>query len=130
MNKVRGKDAVQITDDDLLYRRFYYKSIRRDGRITAAAYIQSRTNTPDPEISVDLARLTTPEKTLAAAPPGGIFGLGVLKVGDVRRLGFTVHYNPSRENTAHCIIVGAKTEADCDRLAEITRVHTLPPRLQ
>jgi hypothetical protein len=129
MNKARGNGTVQISDDDLLYRRFYYKSVRRDGSITPAAYTRPKTTIPDPEISVDLARLTTPARTLAAADEQ-LFGLGVLKAGDVRELGFTVRYQPSRKNRAHCIIEGAKTEADCDHLAKITRVHTLPQVIQ
>lgn len=118
-------NAQEISDDDLLYRRFHRKSLRRDGRLTLATYTLPKTSIPDPEISVDLERLTTPEKTLAAALPG-LFGLGVLSAGDVRRLGFTVRYQPIPGNDAHCIIEGVKTEEDCDRLAEVTRVHTLP----
>lgn len=127
MNESRENDADQVDDDDLLYRRFHYTALRRDGRISFDAYLRRKPTTmPDPEISVDLARLTTPEKTLAAAPPG--FGLGELRAGDARRLGFKVSYKPTQKNKAHCIIEGAETEADCDRLAEITRVHTPPPR--
>jgi hypothetical protein len=87
--------------------------------------MRPKTTIPDPEISVNLAIKTTPEETLAAASP--IFGLGMLKVGDIRRMGFTVRYSPSRGNKAHCIIEGAKTEKDCHLLAEITQVHTFPP---
>jgi DNA-directed RNA polymerase subunit L len=127
MNKERENDTEQISDDDLLYRRFHRTNLRRDGGITYAAYMQRNPTMPDPEISVNLASRTTPEETLAAAALP-IFGLGMLRVGDVRRLGFTVRYKPTRNNIAHCIIEGAKTETDCARLAEITRVHTPPPR--
>ncbi|SRR5260370_15059587 len=126
MNKEEN-DVVQISDDDLLYRRFHYTSLLRDGGIASIAYMRPRTVIPDPEISVNLARKTTPEETLAAADPP-IFGLSELRVGDVRNLGFTVRYAPSRGNKAHCIIEGAKTETDCERLAEITKVRILPPR--
>ncbi len=117
-------NAQEISDDDLLYRRFHRKSLRRDRSITDGAYTRPKSRIPDPEISVDLERLTTAEETLAAAPPG--FGLGVLSAGDVRKLGFTVRYQPLPGNNAHCIIEGVKTEEDCDRLAKVTRVHTLP----
>lgn len=135
MSKAQGDGTVQISDDDLLYRRFYYKSVRRDGSITPAAYTLPRTTIPDPEISVDLARLTTPARTLGAVDKS-VFGLGELKAGDVRKLGFTIRYQPIEENRAqgieenpaHCIIEGVKTEEDCDHLAEITHVHTLPSR--
>jgi hypothetical protein len=125
MNQEQENDVGQIRDDDLLYRRFHYTSLRRDGSISYAAYMRPKTTTPDPEISVNLARETTPEDTLAAAPP--VFGLGVLRAGDVRKLGLTVRYNPSRKNRAYCLIEGAKTEVDCDLLAGITHVHTFPP---
>ena len=125
MNKEQENDTDQISDDDLLYRRFHYTSLRRDGSIAPAVYTRPKTSIPDPEISVNLARKTTPEKTLAAAPP--VFGLGVLKAGDVRRLGFTIRYDPNPKNRAHCIIEGVKTEVDCYLLAGITQVHTLPP---
>lgn len=117
-------NAQEISDDDLLYRRFHRSSLRRDRSITDGAYTRPKTKIPDPEISVDLERLTTPEKTLAAAPPG--FGLGVLSVRDVRRLGFTARYQPIPGNNAHCIIEGVKTEKDCDDLAKVTQVHTQP----
>ena len=128
MNEARRSGTVQIIDDDLLYRRLYYRSIRDDGSISPAAYTLPRTTKPDPEISVDLARLTTPARTLAAAEKPQLFGLGVLKASDVRNLGFIVRHQPTQKNYAHCIIEGAKTETDCDRLAEITQVHTPPPR--
>ena len=128
MNKKREYDEEQIHDDDLLYRRFHSISLGPDGQVDYSTYMQFDTGAPDPEISVDLARRTTPEKTLAAAPRAlaPVLGLSVLIAGDVRRLGFTVRHNPNRKNRAHCIIEGAKTEADCWSLAEITRVHTLP----
>ncbi len=55
MNKERENDAGQIRDDDLLYRRFHYTSLRLDGSITYAAYTRPKTTIPDPEISVNLA---------------------------------------------------------------------------
>lgn len=61
----------------------------------------------------------------AAGPPG--FGLGVLKAGDVRELGFTIRRDKTPGNDAHCIIEGVKTKEDCDRLARITKIH-LPPQ--
>jgi hypothetical protein len=116
MSKAQGDGTVQISDDDLLYRRFYYKSVRRDGSITPAAYTLPRTTIPDPEISVDLARLTTPARTLGAVDKS-VFGLGELKAGDVRKLGFTIRYQPIEENRAqgieenpaHCIANETRT---------------------
>lgn len=127
MSQLQENKMLQINDDDLLYRRFHYKSLWSDGSITNVAYMRPKSTTPDPEISVNLARLTTPTQTLEAVSKS-LFGLGELKVGDVRKLGFRVRYDPMPDNDAHCIIEGAKTEEDCDRLAEITRVHTPPQR--
>lgn len=129
MSKKREYDIEPIRDDDLLYRRFHPTSLRLDGAVDFSAFTKHNSGEPDPEISVDLARKTTPEETLAAVPPRlvNILGLGVLKAGDVRRLGFTVRHNPTGKNSAHCLIEGAKTEMDCYLLAEITQVHTLPP---
>jgi hypothetical protein len=135
MSKTQGEGTVQISDDDLLYRRFYYKSIRRDGSFTSAMYTLPRTTIPDVEISVELARLTTPERTLGTVDKS-VFGLGQLIAGDIRKLGFTVRYQPIEENRAlgieenpaHGVIEGVKTEEDCDQLAGITRAHTLPSR--
>jgi hypothetical protein len=125
MNKEQENDADQISDDDLLYRRFHPASLRHDGRIAGIAYMLPKKTIPDPEISVDLASKTTPERTLQAAPP--IFGLAVLKVEAVRELGFTVRRASSKGNPAHCIIEGAKSKIDCSRLAEITQVYIYPP---
>ena len=55
MNMQRENDTDQIGDDDLLYRRFHRSNLRRDGRITYAAYMQRRPPMADPEISVNLA---------------------------------------------------------------------------
>lgn len=114
----------EIGDDDLLYRRLIPWGVTPDGTLSSAIYMRSKPRRPDPEISVDLATLTTPEQTLDAGPPG--FGLGVLKVSEVRKLGFTVRRAPSRDNPAHCIIEGVETKGDCDRLARITQIQTPP----
>lgn len=131
MSKKREYDVESIHDDDLLYRRFHPISLRLDGTVDSSAFTQHNSGEPDPEISVDLARKTTPEKTLADVPRAlvNVLGLGVLKAGDVRRLGFTVRHDPKQRNRAHTLIEGAKTEADCYLLAEITQVHTLPPSI-
>jgi hypothetical protein len=121
----------EISDDDLLYRRLAPQGVEPDGTLNNAIFMKSKPpNEPDPEISVDLARLTTPEKTLAAAPPALGLGLGQLKVGDVRKLGFTVSRAPSKKNPAHCVIIGLKTSDDYDRLTEITTPVIYPKQRQ
>ncbi len=128
MNKKREYDEEQIHDDDLLYRRFHSISLGSDGRVDYSNIYAIRYRRTRPRNLCRSGRENDPEKTLAAVPRAlaPVLGLSVLKAGDVRRLGFTVRHNPNRKNRAHCIIEGAKTEADCWSLAEITRVHTLP----
>ncbi len=128
-------DIVQIDDDDLLYRRVPPHHFRRDGRISPGTYArtesqgpgQPRIVKPDTEISVDLARFITPEETVAAGhSPEAKYGLGVLKVGDVRKLGFTVRHQPTKNNYAHCVIEGVESEIDRTKLRDITRIIIRP----
>lgn len=112
---------IQIADDDLLYRRLAPPPghIKSDGTVASNAFKLHAQ--PDPELSVDLARLTTESESLArAARPG--FRLGVLKAGDVRALGLTVTHEPTDDNPAHCLICGNNSKATCAQLAELTGV--------
>ena len=115
-----------LRDDDELYRRFL--PVKKKNVVPLTAFTKPRTSDPDPEISVDLARETTPDKVLAAGAPTH-FKLGVLRVGAIRELGFTVRRDPTPDNPAHCIIEGLRTESDCDRLAEQTTIY-MPPAQQ
>lgn len=87
-----------------------------------------RNSRPDPEVSVDLARLTTPEQSLSRAPRAG-FGLGSLTVGVPRSLGLRVRRDPLPGNPAHALIVGNDSIETCRRLARATDVlvHPNPP---
>ncbi len=123
--KRREIEIIDIRDDDLLYRRIPGRHFQLDRRIDFATYFRSKSATPDPEISVNLAHLTTPEETLAAAPSPD-FGLGELTAGEVRALGFTVRHQPTKKNRAHCLIEGVKTETDCAELRDITRIKIRP----
>ena len=61
----------EILDTDDLYRRFAANHIRRDGSLSPTAFMKRSASKglsiPDPEISVDLADLTTPELSLQRA---------------------------------------------------------------
>jgi hypothetical protein len=116
---------------DLLYRRLvesYFR--RRDRTLTSGAfYLRGK---PDPEVSVDLARLTTPEITASKKPGSGV---GQLRAEVPRHLGLDVRHDPhpetDPENAAHSVIVGmARTSiADkerCRRLAHATEILLYP----
>ena len=113
----------KIGDDDELYRRVAPEWVT-DGAINSAAY---STNDPD-GISVDLARLTTPEETRARAL-GAANGVGVVAVRIPRGQGLEVRPDPQPDNPAHCLIMsqtGILTRAQRRALAEHTRLLISP----
>ena len=116
-------DQVDVSDDDDLYGRIAPDHVNSDGTVNSAAF--KRAGKPDPSISVNLARLTTPCLTLAPRPE---FGLGVLKAKSPRSEGLTVSHSPELEppNPAHCLIEGATTRRICQSLARAT-VLAIPP---
>lgn len=131
----RTFEIIEISDDDLLYRRIPPTDFRLDGSILASTYTTSGSSAPgqpkravpDPHISVDLSRRTTKERTVATGHSRKVaFGLGELTAGEVRALGFTIRHNPSKENRAHCLIEGVKTETHCAQLRDITRIIIRP----
>lgn len=130
--------VTAIDDSDDLYRRFAAGHIRRDGTLASTAFMLSSrskgTKIPDPEVSVDLAKLTpTPDVTLQrAGRPDQLEGRpdqGVVAVTAEfpRSLGLEVRHDPregtpdEKENPAHSLILGNTGELAlerCDRLAE------------
>lgn len=80
------------------------------------------TGAPDPEPSVDLARLTTPERMQARAAPGTRIGMFVAR--EVRAAGLDVVHRPDYEhhNPAHCVITRVRTADHCRLLADATRI--------
>ena len=115
---------VPIADNDLLYRRLAPSGhLNSDGTVASNAFkLHSR---PDPEPSVDLARLTTASESRARAGRPG-FRVGVLRAGDVRALGLTVTHEPTEDNPSHCLIRGNTTRETCKKLAEKTRMLLTP----
>ena len=81
----------EIADDDWLYRRLAVHNIRQsDGSVHDNAFMRNadprgRKKEPDPDVSVDFARLTTLEQSLAVAgrPDQGI---GAIQAGFPRSL--------------------------------------------
>ncbi len=112
-----------IDDDDDLYRRLIPTSVNRHGAVSRGAFYRAGME-PDPEISVNIARLSSPEATLTGGPPGS--GIGVIRAGLARTTGLQVRHAPVEGNDAHALIVGASTRDHCSLLAEGTRV-VIPP---
>jgi hypothetical protein len=113
----------EIADDDELYRRLAPGHVDPDGSVNSAAFkVKGR---PDLHISVDLARLATPEAALAQAPRLG-FALGVLVTRVPRSLGFSGRRDPLPDNAAHALIEGDDDKAKCRLLAKATCVLVRP----
>lgn len=123
----RSAPLEQIGPSDLLYRRLvesYFR--RRDRTLTSGAfYLRGK---PDPEVSVDLARLTTPEATASKKPGSGV---GQLRTEVPRNLDLDVRHDPhpetDPENAAHSVIVGMVPTSTgdkerCRRLANATQI--------
>lgn len=115
----------EIADGDELYRRIAPGAVRPDGTVSRVAYM--RNSQPDDEISVDLARLTTPERSIEPIKGRG-FGLGALVAGYPRSLGFAVRHDPLPTNHAHSLIAGPSTRQTCRHLADNTRHLAEPTR--
>lgn len=116
--------AVEIVnDDDELYRRLAILHVNDDESINSAAYkVRGK---PDNDISVDLARLTTPEDSANRAQKPG-FGIGVLTADIPRALELKVTHTPVEDNPAHSSIKGKNNRAISRKLAEQTKLLKKP----
>ena len=108
-----------VADDDLVYRRLAREWINADGSVNSAAY--KLHGKPTNRFSVDLARLTTPEETAARAERPG-FGVGRLRVADLRAQEFEVRHAPEQGNYAHCQVEGSNDRRKCRTLAALTEL--------
>jgi hypothetical protein len=115
-------EVRQIEDNDELYRRIAPNYFKEDGSISSSAYkVNGR---PDREISVNLAYLTTIDKTLQDRP---LFGVGSLIARYPREIELEVVHDPVYpDNEAHSLIKGACTKEHCSRLAKATSVLKNP----
>jgi hypothetical protein len=117
--------SVELADGDELYRRLAPHHVRDDGTVNSSAF--KRGKGFDPSISVDLARLTaTPQDAIRTRPH---FGLGMLRVADVRAIGLTVRHDPVPDNPAHCLIEGLTSKVVARHLASLVRVLLFPSAL-
>lgn len=88
----------RIYDEDALYRRLPPSTVT-DGRVGSNAFKDKR-GKPDGAISVEIARLTTPERVLGEYRERG-WGLGVFPASVPRGIGLTVEHRPSKRSKAH-----------------------------
>jgi hypothetical protein len=105
---------VEISDDDFLFRRLASGHLNPDGTVNSNAY--KRDGKPDPEVSVDLSKLTSVREALTRAP-NLTFKIGILQARDARSLGLEVRHSPTDEDPAHSVIEGNQTKANCRLLA-------------
>ena len=123
-----------IEDQDWLYRRLPSVFVKPDGTLSDKLFMRNseanrNKREPDPDISVDWDRYTTPEQSLAQSgrPTHGICGL---QAQFPRSLDLTVTHmpDPVRGNRAHASIIGnegPRAKQRCFLLAEEARRHIL-----
>ena len=90
---------------DALYRRVAEYWIKESGEISSAAF-QNAVGTD--EMSVDLARLTTPQTT---ALNESNYGVASFLAGVARELDQEVFHSPTQDNVAHSTVKGEKTRS-------------------
>jgi hypothetical protein len=111
--------VIEISDGDLLYRRLAPSHLNSDGSVNSNAF--KLNGKPDPQISVDLAKLATIQEALSRAQ-GSQFRIGIIQAAHARQLGLTVRHDPLDDNPAHSVIEGNTTKANCRDLASKTRL--------
>ena len=114
-------DLEVIEDADDLYRRIVPYYIKKDGSISSAAFMKDRGKTPDNEISVEIARLTTPVECATRYGDRG-FRVIALTARSARSLDFEVRHDPLPDCYPHALIVGENTRERCLALATASRV--------
>jgi len=116
--------SVEIIEEaDELHRRLFPDYVKPDGTVSAAVYMVS--GQPDNEISVHLARLTTPVAALRTSGRMS-FGVGAIVAAVPRSLAFDVFHAPNPDDESHSIIRGENTKLKCRQLAAATTVVLQP----
>jgi hypothetical protein len=119
-------EKVVVDERDSLFRRLVSFWVNEDGTVNSSAF-KNKKKKPDPEPSVDLARLTSPERCREVGGNPAL-GVGELRAAVPLDLGFNVEHRPVPEDDAHCVILGNHTKETCRRLAEATVVIIPPAR--
>jgi hypothetical protein len=104
----------KVEDEHELYRRVHPDWIKSSGKISSAAFKQKT-----PDLSVNIARLTTPEKTLYGYPR---HGLGSLLATTFRIENLEIYHVPVSCNHAHAIVYGKITGPMAKRISDSTKL--------
>ncbi|MFN8632479.1 MAG: hypothetical protein U0893_01405 [Chloroflexota bacterium] len=95
--------------------------------MSSAAFKRGRN--PDPEVSVDLARLASPEECLRRADRP-THGIGSLTAAIPRAMGLTVRHDPVEGNDAHSVIEGQTDRSQPRQLAARVTIIIVPAPLR
>jgi hypothetical protein len=97
-------DIIPIVSETLLYRRHEVKHWTRfDGRTSPAAF-KLRVKKNEKYLSVDIAELSTPQKTATEPISGDVRAASELLAKVPLDLGLSCEHTPSRHNPAHASI--------------------------
>lgn len=97
-------------DDDELYRRIHPSQQKNNGKISSGAF-KTR---PHP-LSIDIAKLTTPLKSLSNHPD---YWLASLITRIVRHIGLDACHDPKPGNYSHGVIKGKINKTKAKKLAK------------
>lgn len=99
-----------IGEEEHLYRRIHRHFFNAEsGRPSSGAFSQL-------EMSVDWARHTTPEASLARNNNGDHVALVSLMAQNCRNIGLAVTHDPDEENYSHSLVSGKKTDSIKNKL--------------
>jgi len=114
---------LEIYDDDELYRRIPLYCVKPNGNLSSAAF-QNTTGTND--MSVDLGRLTTPEKTASVKEDCGVASF---YASLARKNKQEVIHTPMVENDAHSSVRGKKTKSTRRGLTKGSKIIFCPEKV-
>ncbi len=114
--------VLKIYDTDELYRRIPLYWLKPNGDPSSAAF-QNTSGTDD--MSVDLAKLTTPEETASAKVDCGVASF---YASLARKNEQEVLHTPMVENYAHSSVRGKKTKSTKRKLAKGSEIIFSPKR--
>ena len=114
----------EIGESDSLYRRFFSNELVPDvgGKRLASSVYKKRPH--EDGVSMNLARISTPQETQRGGEVG--MGVGELPARVPLGTGFTLKHDPKPDNQAHVLMTGEFKRANRKILARATRVVIEP----